>query len=53
VRPAGARDICQATRDRAREFLATHYPGHVGAILRRDLWDRFDIRLPEENMREI
>ena len=48
---AGARDIRQAARDRARAILATHFPGHIGADLRRDLRDRFDIRLDEGDMK--
>ena len=47
---AGSRDIREIARERTREILARHYPRHIDAQLDRELRERFDIRLPAEEM---
>lgn len=47
---AGASDIRELARVRAREILATHYPSHLSADLCASLRDQFDIRLPKAAM---
>ncbi len=44
---AGARDIRQVARDKAREILETHRPNHLPAAFDRWLRGRYDILLPE------
>ena len=41
----GARTVGEVARDRARELLASHFPGHIPDETDRALRDRFDIRL--------
>jgi trimethylamine--corrinoid protein Co-methyltransferase len=48
---AGSRDIREIARERTREILARHYPRHIDAQLDRELRERFDIRLPAEEMK--
>lgn len=48
---AGAPDIRQPARDRARAILASHFPAHLPPELDAALRARFDIHLPETRMR--
>ena len=49
---AGGRDIREVARERTRKILEQHYPRHFSAELDRQLRERFDIRLPAEEMGE-
>lgn len=48
---AGAPDIRDAARARARDILAAHFPAHIAPDIDASLRARFDIRLPPERMR--
>lgn len=43
----GAKDIREVARQRAKDILATHFPGHLTGETDRALRAAFDIRLPE------
>ena len=43
---AGAKDIREAAKEKAREILATHIPKHLSAELDQKIRAKFDIRLP-------
>jgi trimethylamine--corrinoid protein Co-methyltransferase len=47
----GAKDIREVARQRAKDILATHFPGHLTGETDRTLRAAFDIRLPETALR--
>jgi trimethylamine--corrinoid protein Co-methyltransferase len=47
---AGARDMREAARQRARELLAASWPSHIPETLDTRLRGEFDIRLPRAAM---
>jgi trimethylamine--corrinoid protein Co-methyltransferase len=46
----GSRDIREVARDRTRDILARHYPGHIDTSMDEKIRSVFDIRLPPEHM---
>ena len=46
----GAHDVHEQAIERTRQILREHFPGHIPAELDAQLRDRFDIRLPREQM---
>ncbi len=46
-----APDIESRARDYVEKTLSEHYPHHIGSDLDRNLREKFDIRLPREDMR--
>ena len=48
---AGALDMRERARRRAREVLAEHWPSHLPAAVDDQIRAEFDIRLPRERMR--
>ncbi len=47
----GSREIRSVAVDRTRQILQRHYPGHLTEELDRSLREKFDIRLPQSDMR--
>ena len=48
---AGARDIRDRARERAKQILASHFPDHLAPETDARIRERFDIRLPRQAMR--
>jgi trimethylamine--corrinoid protein Co-methyltransferase len=46
----GGKDIREVARERTRQILQQHYPGHISAETDKKLRDKFDIRLPQSAM---
>ena len=50
---AGALDMRDRARQRARELLRTHWPTHLPEAVDAQIRSEFDIRLPRERMRPV
>jgi trimethylamine--corrinoid protein Co-methyltransferase len=47
----GSRSVEEVAREKTKEILATHFPGHISDELDVKLRKQFDIRLPREQMK--
>jgi trimethylamine--corrinoid protein Co-methyltransferase len=47
----GSRSVEEVARDRTREILETHFPSHISDELDSRIREKFDIRLPREQMK--
>ncbi len=47
---AGSSDVVERARDKTREILARHYPGHIDAATDAKLREAFDIKLARSAM---
>ena len=47
----GSRSVEEVARDRTREILETHFPDHISDELDSRIREKFDIRLPREQMK--
>jgi trimethylamine--corrinoid protein Co-methyltransferase len=47
----GAKTVNDVAREKTREILDTHFPGHISDEVDARIREQFDIRLPREQMK--